>query len=295
MARLPPFTKTSSFQITFCGMKVIDDGTTMALENHILVESLNVAGDAQREGDFKRADEILRQVFAGNALSELPVDALSPLTPRTLNVLGNYNIATIADLVQCKLSEVRDCKLSEVRDWYNFGKASRSYLGERLRAFGLNLADQDDYKWASPPGKPRPTRLDRVLVLPTFQIDEGYNQDHVVRALCSIADSTAPGLWGSTRTLSLSPGSQDGLNVICNKTNLDPMTVRRLFRDLVAKSLVDESTQGTFTLAPSGRCLVQAETQAAAQANVAARARVRLKLAALGYYEACQRGETEGS
>lgn len=249
-----------ALQMDFGGMKIVDDGRMLSLEDRTLVECLNVAGDAQRVGAFERADEVLRQVFADYALSELPVDALCPLTPRTFNVFDNYNIATVADLVQCRLSEVRD--------WYNFGKASRSYLGERLRTFGLNLVDQNDHKWTRPPVNRRPKRLDRLLVLPTFQLDQGYNQDHVLRALSSIADVTAPGLWGSTRTLSLAPGSQYGLNVICNGTDLDPMTVRRLFRDLVAKGLVDESTQGTFTLAPSGRRLVQqVERQAAEQAN----------------------------
>jgi len=288
MVRVPPFTKMAMLQMDFSGMKVVDAGRTLSLEDRILVECLNVAGDAQRVGAFERADEVLRQVFADYALTELPVDVLCPLTPRTLNVLGNYNIATVADLVQCRLSEVRN--------WYNFGKASRSYLGERLRTFGLNLAGQDDHKWTRPPVNRRSKRLDRVLVLPTFQLDQGYNQDHVLRALSSIADVTAPGLWGSTRTLALAPGSQYGFNVICNGTDLDPMTVRRLFRDLVAKGLVDASTQGTFTLASSGLRLVQAETQAAEQANADARTRVRLKLAALGYYEARQRGpETEES
>jgi hypothetical protein len=275
-----------ALQMDFGGMKIVDDGRMLSLEDRALVECLNVAGDAQRVGAFERADEVLRQVFADHALTELPVDALCPLTPRTLNVFDNYNIATVADLVQRRLSEVRD--------WYNFGKESRAYLGERLRTFGLNLADQHDHKWTSPPVKRRPRRLDRLLVLPTFQLDQGYNQDHVLLALSSIADVTAPGLWGSTRTFSSAPGSQYGLNVICNRTDLGPMTVRRLFKDLVAKGLVDESTQGTFTLAPSGLRLVQAERQAAEQANADARRRVRLKLAALGYYEAQQRGlETE--
>lgn len=247
-------------QINFGGMKVVDDGGMICLEDRTLVEYLNVAGDAQREGDFKRADEILRQVITDHPLAELPVEVLCPLTIRSLRVLGNYNIVTVADLVQCRLSDLRD--------WYNFGKASRSYLGERLRAFGLNLVEQLDYKWISPPIKQKPQRLDRLLVLPTFDHDQDYSQDHVIQALSAIADVTAPGLWGSRRTLSLAPGSQYGLNVICNGTNLDAMTVRRLFRDLVAKGLVDESTQGTFTLSPSGRRLVQqVERQAAEQAN----------------------------
>jgi predicted transcriptional regulator len=173
---------------------------------------------------------------------------------------GSYNITTVADLVQCRLSDLRD--------WYNFGKASRSCLGERLRAFGLNLAEQHDHTWIRTPINRKPQRLDRVLILPTFDLDQGYSQDHVIRALSAIADVTAPGLWGSTRTLSLAAGSQYGLNVICNRTHLDAMTVRRLFRDLVAKGLVDESTQGTFKLAPNGRRLVQqVERQAAEQAN----------------------------
>lgn len=282
MTRVPPYAKMIALQMDFGGMKIVDDGRMLSLEDRTLVECLNIAGDAQREGDFKRADEILRQVITDHPLTELPVDMLCPLTPRTLNVFDNYSIATVADLVHCRLSEVRD--------WYNFGKESRSCLGDRLRTFGLNLADQNDHKWASPPVKRRPKRLDRLLVLPTFQLDQGYNQDHVLRALSSIADVTVPGLWGSTRTFSSVPGSEYGLNAIWNRTDLSPMTARRLYRDLVAKGLVDESAQGTFTLAPNGMRLVQAERQAAEQANANARARVRLKLAALGYYEAQQRG-----
>lgn len=247
MTRVPPFTKMVMLQMDFEGMKVVDDGRTLSLEDRSLIECLNVAGDAQREGDFERADEVLRQVFADHALTELPVDVLCPLTPRTLNVLGNYNIATVADLIQCRLSEVRD--------WYNFGKTSRSYLGERLRTFRLNLADQNDHNWTRPPVNRRPKRLDRLLVLPTFQLDqEGYNQDHVLRALSSLADVAAP---RAPRGLSLAPGSQYGLNMICNRTNLDPMTARRLVRDLTARKLVDESASGTFTISPSGLRLVQ--------------------------------------
>lgn len=256
MARVPPFTKMAMLQMDFEGMKVVDDGRTLSLEDRSLIECLNVAGDAQREGDFERADEVLRQVFADHALTELPVDVLCPLTPRTLNVLGNYNMATVADLIQCRLSEVRD--------WYNFGKASRSYLGERLRTFGLNLVDQDDHKWTRPPVNRRPKRLDRLLVLPTFQLDQGYNQDHVLRALSAIADIA----WfdgSASRRLSLAPGSQYGLNMICNRTDLDPMTARRLLRDLAANKLVDEPTPGTFMISPSGLRLVQQAERRAAE------------------------------
>jgi hypothetical protein len=236
-------------QMSVGGMKVVDDGKTICLENRTLVECLNVAGDAQREGSFKRGDDILREVIALHPLTELPVDVLCPLTIRTLGVFGDYNIATVADLVQCKLSEVRD--------WYNFGKASRSYLSERLRAFGLNLADQRDYNWGRPPIKRKPTRLDRLLILPTFDLDQGYSQEHLLRALAAIADIYA------RRPLSLVPGSQYGLNMICNRTDLDSMRVRRLVRDLVAKRLVDEPTQNTFTISLSGQQLLkEAERQA---------------------------------
>lgn len=235
--------KMTALQMEFGGMKVVDDGKTICLEDHTLVEYLNVAGDAQREGDFKRADEILRQIITDHPLTELPVDVLCPLTIRTLGVLGNYNIATVADLVQCRLSNLRD--------WYNFGKASRSFLGERLRTFGLNLVDQDDHKWTRPPINRKPQRLDRLLILPSFDLDQGYSQDHVIRALSSIADS------GYERHLSLVPGNQYGLNLICNGTDLDAMTARRLVRDLVAQRFVDEPTPSTFTISPSGLRLVQ--------------------------------------
>jgi len=245
--------------MNFGGMKVVDDGGTIYLEDRTLVEYLNVAGDGQRDGDFKRADEILRQVITDYQLTELPVDVLCPLTIRTLNVLGNYNIVTVADLVQCRLSDLRD--------WYNFGKESRSHLGERLRTFDLNLVEQHDYKWIKPPINRKSSRLDRVLILPTFDLDQGHSQDHVIQALSAIADATSPGLWGSTRTFSLAPGSQYGLNMICNRTDLDSMSVQRLVRDLVAKGLVNESTLRTFTISPNGLQLVQqAKKQAAEQA-----------------------------
>ena len=181
----------TALQMDIDGMKVVDDGKTTCLEDRTLVEYLNVAGDAQREGDFKQADEILRQVITEHPLTELPVDVLCPLTIRTLGVLGNYNIATVADLVQCRLSEVRD--------WYNFGKASRSYLGDRLRTFGLNLVEQSDHEWIRSPIKRNPKRLDRLLVLPTFCLDQGHSQDHVIRALSLIADVVR------SRPLSLAP------------------------------------------------------------------------------------------
>ena len=222
-----------------------DYGKTICLEDRTLVEHLNVAGDAQREGDFKRADEILRQVITDRPLTELPVDTLCPLTTRTLNVLRNNNITTVADLVQRRLSDLRN--------WNNFGKASRSYLGERLRTFGLNLVDQHDHKWTTPPVNRRPTRLDLLLVLPIFQLDRGYNQDHVLRALNSIAYvAPSPHL-----ALALAPGGLGGLNLICNRTDLDAMTVWRLVRDLAAKKLVDEPTPGKFSISPSGLRLLR--------------------------------------
>jgi DNA-binding IclR family transcriptional regulator len=98
-----------------------------------------------------------------------------------------------------------------------------------------------------------------VLVLPTFQLDQGYNQDHVLRALSAIADIVLP------RRLSLAPGSQYGLNMICYRTDLDPMTARRLVRDLTARGLVDESATITFTISPSGLRLVQQVERSAAE------------------------------
>ena len=260
MTRVPPFAKIAILQMDFGGMKVADDGHKIGLEDPMLVECLNVAGDAQREGDFTRADEILRQVITDYSPTDLPIDVLCPLTIRVLNVLHNYSIVTVADLVQRRLSNLRD--------WYNFGKASRSHLGERLRAFGLNLVDQHDHEWIRPPKNLKP-RLDRLLILPTFYADQGYRQEHVIQALSAIAadageDFAAIGA-STSRRLSLAPGSRYGIDMFCNRTDLAPMTLLRLVRDLVAKKLVDEPTPGAFSLSLSGLRLVQeSERQAAA-------------------------------
>ena len=94
-----------------------------------------------------------------------------------------------------------------------------------------------------------------MLILPTFDLDQGYSQDHVILALSTVAAS---------RRLSLVPGSQFGLNMICNNTKLDSMMAWRLVRDLVAKRLVDEPMLNTFTISPDGqRLMQQAESQMA--------------------------------
>lgn len=158
---------------SYRGMKCVDDGTTLSLEDPALVEQLNVAGDAQREGDFDRADAILRQVLTENNLAELPIDVLCPLTIRTWNAMlerhnNEHVIMTVADLVQCQLPDT--C-------WYNFGKVSRMLLGERMRAFGLNFAKQHDYTWIKMPKQHK--QHDRFLLLPTFCVASGGLQYQV--------------------------------------------------------------------------------------------------------------------
>jgi hypothetical protein len=248
MTRFSSFAKMTVLQTDFGGMTVVDDGRTMALEDRDLVECLNVAADAQRIGAFESADKVLREVFTSHELTELPVDTLCPLTSRMLNVFSDYNIATVADLVQCKLSEVRG--------WYNFGKTSRFYLGERLRTFGLNLADQVDHTWVRPPVKRPLKRLDLLLVLPVFQLqlDQGYDEDHVLWALSSIAEGSS---YRPSYTISLVPGNLYGLGTICNCTDLDPMTARRLVKDLTARGLLYESAPSTFTISSNGLLLVR--------------------------------------
>ena len=150
---------------SYRGMKCVNDGTTLSLEDPALVEHLNVAGDAQREGDFERADEILRHVIAKHDLAKLPIDVLCPLTIRSWNVMRddiqNENIiATVADLVKCRLADV--C-------WYNFGEVSRALLGARMRELGLNLAEQLDYAWIKLPKRHK--QHDRFLLLPLFFVD----------------------------------------------------------------------------------------------------------------------------
>lgn len=156
-------TTVTMLQKDFCGMKVLDGGTvTLEDQDRTLAGHLNVAGDAQREGKFDLADEVLRQVLADYALTELPIEALCPLTIRALNVLLNADVTTLADLIRCKLSDLRH--------WYNFGAISRLLLGDRMRALGLNLAAQHDYAWIRPLTKRRRAkqRLDRLMLLPTF-------------------------------------------------------------------------------------------------------------------------------
>ncbi len=123
---------------------------------------MNVAGDAQREGNFENADEILHQVLREHALHKLPIDVLCPLTIRAWNAMRNdvnndNVIVTIADLIRCPLMDT---------GWYNFGKVSRALLGERMRTFGLNFTKQSDYAWIKMPKKHK--QHDRFLLLPIF-------------------------------------------------------------------------------------------------------------------------------
>lgn len=149
---------SSDLPKAFEGMKVKERSGECRLGDSVLVEHLNVAGDAQREGDFSRADEILRQIFDKHVLDDLPVEILYPLTRRTALVLENH-VATVGQLVQQTLPDV--CA------WYNFGDVSRSLLGERMRAFGLNLTGAHDYAWITPRRRSRPP-TDCLLLLPTF-------------------------------------------------------------------------------------------------------------------------------
>jgi hypothetical protein len=146
----------------FEGMKVKERGAPFpdacCLDDPILVDHLNISGDAQREGDFARADEVLRQIFDDHDLDKIPVEALYPLTIRIAIVLANACITTVSQLVQQTLPDV--CA------WRNFGGVSRSLLGGRMRAFGLNLKGQLDYAWIEPRNG-RPTS-DCLLLLPTF-------------------------------------------------------------------------------------------------------------------------------
>lgn len=147
----------------FCGMKVVIAAGVRSVNNQELAERLNVAGDAQREGNFELADTILQQVLTEQPHTELPVDVLCPLTVRALNILYDHAVVTIDDLVKCTLPTMRG--------WYNFGLRSQMRLGERMRAFKLNLAEQNDYKWIKERfQKNQKESLDRCLLLPTFSL-----------------------------------------------------------------------------------------------------------------------------
>ena len=147
-------------QMNLNDMRIFDDGTTQTVGKSALAEHLNIAGDAQREGDFQRADEILREVIALYSLIDLPIATLCPMTIRMAAVFDKECVNTIADLVQRTLSDVRRLK--------NFGLVSRVLIGNRLRTFNLNLAEQRDYAWIKKLPKPRSKRIDRLLLLPTF-------------------------------------------------------------------------------------------------------------------------------
>ncbi len=143
-------------------MKIIDDARTCIVEDPNLAEYLNVAADAQREGAFERADEILRALIAEHPLSALPVEILCPLPIRATRALTEGSVRTLATLVQCKLSDTR---------WREFGPTSRARLGARMRVFGLNLAEQRDYAWIKSSSTRRAKvtgAINRLLILPTF-------------------------------------------------------------------------------------------------------------------------------
>jgi hypothetical protein len=151
----------SETQLRFRDMKVVDNGLISVVPSNTLAEHLNIAGDAQRQGDFARADQILQQLFATQAVSDLPVEMLRPLTLRTTDVLLDHEIFSIYDLVQCRLRDVRA--------WNNFGTVSRALLGDRMRTFGLNFSGQCDYSWINSLADSKIQRADRLLLLTTFR------------------------------------------------------------------------------------------------------------------------------
>lgn len=140
------------------GVKIaFDDDTMIALPDRALVELLNISADAQREGKFEQADEILREVVNAHALIELPIEVLCPLPQRLFNSLWNRDFSNVDEIVRCKLSDLRRVK--------NFGRVSVSLIGTRLRALKLNLTGQCDYTWIGP----LPTRSREYLqIIPTF-------------------------------------------------------------------------------------------------------------------------------
>jgi len=122
-----------------------------------LAGHLNVASDAQREGLFEHADDVLRRIIAEYTLATLPIEILCPLTTRVVFAIWNSlgHAATVNDIVRRSLPELRR--------WKNFGKVSISMIGGRLRALGLNLTGQQDYGWISP----LPDRIrERMLLIP---------------------------------------------------------------------------------------------------------------------------------
>ncbi len=153
----------TSASIILDGMKLVEYGETQAVRDPLLAETLNIAGDTQREGHFSRADEILCQVFANHKLCDLPFHVLCPITRRIARTLEWVGTCTIDDIIKCPLVDMRK--------WKNFGALSQARLGRRLRTFGLNLAGQSDYDWISQ----RPSRdkgdsanIEHLVFLPTF-------------------------------------------------------------------------------------------------------------------------------
>jgi DNA-directed RNA polymerase alpha subunit len=120
-----------------------------------LLDLLSIARDAQCDERFNRAEEILRQAVAAYAPTALPIEILCPMPVRMANGLCNAGVETVADLLRRNPADLRK--------WKNFGQVSLSIIGMRMRALGLNLAEQHDYTWI----KPLPARhRERSLLIP---------------------------------------------------------------------------------------------------------------------------------
>jgi len=166
---------------TIGGVRVTFADTAIPLENRALVELLNVAADAQREGRFDEADEILRHAVVEHELTELPIEVLCPLPVRLFNALWNGRVATNID-------EIARCELSDLHRVKNLGRVSISLLGMRLRALRLNLKGQNDYAWISP----LPARLREYWrLIPTFTWQDehqAYSRTSPTRARSPLPD-----------------------------------------------------------------------------------------------------------
>lgn len=165
-------------QIRYRDMKIVEEQLTCRVPTLAIADRLNIAGDAQREGSFERADEIIRQVITelldealrARTLIELPIEVLRPLTIRVSEILRKEEIDTVGSLIQRELPAAGH--------WYNFGPLSRMLLGERMRALGINFAGQRDYAWVRPIRRTS-QRIDRLLILPTFRPPSPLELSHV--------------------------------------------------------------------------------------------------------------------
>jgi Bacterial RNA polymerase, alpha chain C terminal domain len=123
-----------------------------------LLELLSIARDAQCLEQFETADAILHQAIREYALTELPIEVLCPMTVRIAYALCNADVDTLDKLLRRRPADLRR--------WKNFGQISLSRLGIRLRALGLNLAEQHDYAWI----RPLPTRSrERSVLIPSAE------------------------------------------------------------------------------------------------------------------------------